>query len=476
MPQGSAREAGRRWWVAPLALLAMALVVWLGIAALSPGYVADIESRKARAKWVTEEGIEDAYRMRIDYPPGNLYLFDLVGHFYQATVDPRFDRRRAAASQYLTFLIKLPPILFHLATVATVYAVARRFDRRRALLASSLLLFDPAALWDVAHQGQYDPVHTFFALLAVLALMPLARTAVGRSATTPPGMAAARPSLLPAFRPVLAGFAIALGAATKPQSWILLPLVAAYAWRLGAWSALARAVAGGAAGLFLVLLPFILNNRLSHLSRLFEYMSTNSTANHVISANAHNLWWLPTLMAGRWVDDAELLGGVPYRWIGAALVLMVLGWCLWTGLGPGRSTDSSLVAGGRGRLPLADAALLAATLGAGWFFVTPRAHEYHAFFILPFLALLWARWPRFLPLYLLGSLSLLANLALHDPVVVGALAAPPDVGVPLPGWYVLLTLVNVGAFAVLFAALAWAVHGGEDRAVAPAWREVAAAG
>jgi hypothetical protein len=280
---------------------------------------------------------------------------------------------------------------------------------------------------------------------------------------------------------VLAGFAIALAAATKPQAWILLPLVAAYAWRLGAWSGLARAAAGGAAGLFLVLLPFTLNNRLSHLSRLLEYMSTNSTANHVISANAHNLWWLPTLMAGRWIDDAELLGGVPYRWIGAALVLFVLGWCLWTGLGPGRSPGRSNEGatddgGGRGRLPLADPALLAATLGAGWFFVTPRAHEYHAFFILPFLALLWARWPRFLPLYLLGSLGLLANLALHDPVAVGALAAPPDAAVPLPGWYALLTLVNVGVFAALFGALAWAVRGGADQAVAPAWREVTAAG
>ena len=110
-----------RWTVA-FGLCALgALLLWLTVAALSPGYVADIESRKARSKWVTEQGIEDAYRMRIDYPPGNLYLFALVGNAYRTLGDPRFDRRDAADSQLLTWLIKVPPTLFHLATAAAVY-------------------------------------------------------------------------------------------------------------------------------------------------------------------------------------------------------------------------------------------------------------------------------------------------------------------------------------------------------------------
>src|ERR671938_1415378 len=103
-----------RWTLAFCLSLLGALGLWLAVAAVSPGYAADIESRKARAKWVTEEGIQDAYRMRIDYPPGNLYLFDLVGHLYQRFVDPSFDHRRASDSQFLTWLLKLPPTLFHL--------------------------------------------------------------------------------------------------------------------------------------------------------------------------------------------------------------------------------------------------------------------------------------------------------------------------------------------------------------------------
>ena len=426
-----------RWTVAFAASVLAALTLWLAIAAVSPGYVADIESRKARAKWVTEEGVENAYRMRIDYPPGNLYLFAAVGHTYQALVDPRFDHRRASASQFLTWLIKVPPSLFHLATgVAVFLLVRRRQGERLAYFAATLLLFDPAAIYDVAHQGQYDPVHTLFALLAVAAL-------AGR-------------------RPGLAGAAIGLAALTKPQSWILLPLVAAGAYRVGGLGGLLRGGLGGALALAVGLLPFILNDRLHHLGRLWEYMSTNSPANQVISANAHNLWWLPTLAAGRWINDSEpLLGGLSYRWAGVGLVLLVLGLSL-----------ARLFS----RRASPDLFLLAAGLGAGWFFFTPRAHEYHAFFVLPFLAVAWPSRPALLRLYALTSISLLLNLALHDPAMVGALAAPPDPSAPLPGWYAALTLVNVGLFAALLAGLGWALRPGRADRDARVWREAAAPG
>jgi dolichyl-phosphate-mannose-protein mannosyltransferase len=403
-----------RWRLALGGSLLAALTIWLSIAAVSPGYVADIESRKARAKWVTENGIADAYRMRIDYPPGNLYLFALVGQIYRSTVDGSFDHRRASDSQLLTFLIKVPPTLFHLLTGLLVYGIVRRqHSERLAWVAATLLLLDPAAIFDVAHQGQYDPVHTFFSLGAVAA------AASGWYG--------------------LGGAAIAVAALTKPQSWILLPLVAVLVWRNGGWRALLRCTLFGVLASALLLMPFILANRLSHLMRLWEYMSTNSPANHVISANAHNLWWLPTLGAERWIDDAELLvGGISYRWVGICLVGLVLLTTLVRLVRPGSRPD-----------PL----LLAATLGAGWFFFTPRAHEYHAFFVLPFLAALWPAAPRLLWLYLLCSVSLLLNLLLHDPLIVGALAAPPDPSAPLPLWYGALTVLNVALFGTLYVGL-----------------------
>jgi hypothetical protein len=363
---------------------------------------------------VTEQGIADAYRMRIDYPPGNLYLFALVGQLYRGTIDDSFDHRRASDSQLLTLLIKVPPTLFQLLTSLLVFTIVRRQQGERlAWVAATLLLLDPAAIFDVAHQGQYDPVHTFFSLAAVAAVA--------------------------SSRYTLGGAAIALAALTKPQSWILLPLVALLVWRGGGWRALQRCALGGLASSVIVLLPFILRNRLSHATRLWEYMSTNSPANHVISANAHNLWWLPTLWAGGWIDDAEVLvAGLSYRWVGIGLVGLVL-----------LATLGRL----RRSCPRPNPYLLAATLGAGWFFFTPRAHEYHAFFVLPFLAVAWPTAPRLLWLYLLCSVSLLLNLVLHDPLLVGALAAPPDPSAPLPLWYISATVLNVALFGALYAGL-----------------------
>jgi hypothetical protein len=111
------------------------------------------------------------------------------------------------------------------------------------------------------------------------------------------------------------------------------------------------------------------------------------------------------------------------------------------------------------RGPSPDLFLLGAALGAGWFFFTPRAHEYHAFFVLPFLAVAWPSDRRLLALYGIASLSLFMNLVLHDPLVVGWLAAPPDPAAPLPAWFAGLTLLNTALFLALFvglmAALRW---------------------
>jgi hypothetical protein len=237
--------------------------------------------------------------------------------------------------------------------------------------------------------------------------------------------------------------------------------VAAVAWRDGRLAGLARTALGGAVALAIGLSPFIVSGRLHHLARLWDYMSTNSTANHVISANAHNLWWLPTLLQGRWIEDWEpAVGPLAYRWIGVGLVLVVLGACLAVVL--------------RSR-PGPDLYLLTALLGVGWFCFTPRAHEYHAFFVLPFLAVAWPAEPRRrLPLYVAASLALLANLALHDPLVVGALAAPLTPESPLPGWYVALTLANVALFFGLLAGLVGALQRGRVEGRQPVLSRVVA--
>ena len=62
---------------------------------------------------------------------------------------------------------------------------------------------------------------------------------------------------------------------------------------------------------------------------------------------------------------------------------------------------------------------------------------------LPFLAVAWALDRRYGLLFVLVSASLLLNLALHDPLLVGNWAAGPDPDQPLPGWVVAGQVVNV---------------------------------
>ena len=94
-------------------LLVGVVIVYLLIAALSPGYVSDIGTNKVWGRHVAREGIHEIYRIPTDYPPVLLYFFGLAGEIYERFVDPSFREDPMLASQVYTFLIKLPGIVFH---------------------------------------------------------------------------------------------------------------------------------------------------------------------------------------------------------------------------------------------------------------------------------------------------------------------------------------------------------------------------
>jgi dolichyl-phosphate-mannose-protein mannosyltransferase len=413
----TARNQVSHWTIAFSASILAALVLWLGLAALSPGHVGDMRTRKARAKWLTEQGIEKAYindRLRINWPPVNLYLFTLVGTTYRNLADASFDLDRARESQFLSWLLRVPPTLFHMATATLVFFWVRAFGSERlAWLAGTALAFNPAAIYHVAVFGQHDPVHTLFSLSAVVAL------SMRRSGW--------------------AGSAMALAALTKPQSWILLPLVSAGAWRFGGARGLLLCCSGAAITALICLAPFLVSNGAGDIGRFVQYLNTHSGTSRVISANAHNLWWLPTLARGSWIQDAErLLGPISYFWFGVGLVGVALAACLVYLF---RTESPNLY-------------LLAATLLAAWYFFTPRAHESHPFFILPFLAIAWAVRRRLFVWYALASVAVLANLVLADPLVVGELTLEAPLSSALPLWFMAATLADVALFAALLVGLA----------------------
>jgi len=132
-----------------------------------------------------------------------------------------------------------------------------------------------------------------------------------------------------------------------------------------------------------------------------------------VTGNAHNVWWL--LLARHGFDPfasddlARFVGPLTYRAAAALLVGAVL---LFT---------CSLF--WRHKTGLAETAALSVL---GWFLFTTQAHENHLFLVLPLLALAWPSRPLLLVPFVLLSITLFWNIALHDHLLFDLLQMDPD--------------------------------------------------
>jgi hypothetical protein len=239
-------------------------------------------------------------------------------------------------------------------------------------------------IYDVAHWAQPDGAHSFFGVLSV-GLLDLGQ--------------------------VLAPWAaLGVAAMAKPQAWFLLPLVAIATLRQHGASGLARGALAGAIAVAAIALPFIVTG---HLGELLSLPLAVSTVMPVVSADAHNLWWLLFQLRGQnplfLQDSARLVGPLTFRLASAALVaasMLLTFWLYWTR-----------------RTSLAEAAALGVL---GWFLFTTQAHENHLFFALPLLSLAWPARPWLLVPFGVLSLTLLLNMVLHDQLVLEGLGSSLD--------------------------------------------------
>jgi hypothetical protein len=343
-------------------------------------YEGDIVHYVYWTRLVTLGGIQAAYggtwpETYAVYPPLPLYAYQAVGNLYRAVEDPTFDPQRAQESLWLRRAIKAVAQAWHLLTALAIYFVVRRgYGGRAAALTGSVYVINPALLYDVAHWAQPDGAHSLFSVLAI---------------------------------GLLSWSAMSLAALAKPQAWVLLPLLAVGTLRERGWRALVIGLLIGCAVNALVVLPFLLSGRLGELLSLPD---TVGSVMPVVSADAHNLWWIVATLRGIdplfTNDSARLVGPLTYRVVAASLVVaqfLVTYWLYWTR-----------------RVSLAEAAALGIL---GWFVCTTQAHENHLFFALPLLALALPSRPSLLWIYGLLSVSLLLNMALHDQLLIEALGS-----------------------------------------------------
>jgi Gpi18-like mannosyltransferase len=239
------------------------------------GYQNDMATFTYWFHTATEQGIRPFYTYVlanvgwVDYPPFNVYIFYVFGSLANAV---------SSWGISASYIVKLAPTLFDIATSALIYLFVRKqLSFKESLLTTALYAFNPAIIFNVAVWGQFDAIYTFFLVLSLI--LALKR------------------------KPELSAIIFAIGLLTKPQGIALLPLIALVIYKKDGLKRLLTSVVAFIATVFIVILPFEWSNPVSFLSGIYfgAYGGYQYT-----SINAFNLWG----MFGLWIPDGNLyIGG-----------------------------------------------------------------------------------------------------------------------------------------------------------------------
>jgi len=204
----------------------------------------------------------------------------------------------------------------------------------------AIYAFNPATIFDLAVWGQFDSIYTFFMVASLYALM--------RS------------------KYEISGGLFSFALLTKPQSVVILPVLAYVMLRKGGWK---RAIFSGAtciALIFLIIAPFHWTNPITFLVDRYSGYSVYQYN----SLNAYNFWALP----GFWKPDTVPHMGLSYQTWGIIAFVIFAAFIMWQ----------------LHRRYEQKAALFAAfLLMFGFFMLVTRMHERYLFPALALLAISW---------------------------------------------------------------------------------------
>lgn len=410
--------------------------------AVGPGYIVDTQDYVVWSYKTVTYGLGSMYAAVnglwiSDQSPGLNYILHVMGLLYRGIFAPDFlypavagDPALRALSDNPAFLadpihrtlLRLPMLLADLVTGALIFAVARKYlAERAAWLVGLAYWFNPAVLWNGAYWGQTDAIHSLLVLVAfILIIFPR--------------------------RVGWAFFILGIAAFTKPQAMIFGPLLLLAAFKtskgllrqtspldLRGFRPVARAVVFGALGAALVLLPAALSGGMEGLLAYF-----GDTVGHhpILTANAHNLWWVIFRDDVTFPDTAALFPGAPlsYRTFSILLfgifylAVLVKAW----------------------RAPLEDYFLCGAFVAFVFFMLPTEIHENYGYALLSLLAVAMARERYLFSFYIAVSLTMTLNYALHDPPLFerGGLS-DPRAEWALARWLnALVNLILLGAWSV----------------------------
>lgn len=295
-------------------MFATALAIRLLIAP-HVGFVGDLRYFNTWANRLSEVPLRDFYvgDLTFQYPPGYLYVLDLIGRF-------------SSSPGWLA--LKTPPIIADLVIAWLAGAFARRiapakitarFPIRALVIAA--VLFNPALIALSAAWGQVDSVPAAFVLGSLLLLLTGPQD--GRRSTA---------------REIGAILCFAVAFSMKPQSVFLFPALGyclAHRHLLGRRGlelveGLARIVALGAIGLSVWALSGIPFGK--DPAWLLDFYRQASDSYKITSVWAFNLWGI----VGFWKADVPgtnyplvRVTGIPAVQVGTALFAVTAAWILW---------------------------------------------------------------------------------------------------------------------------------------------------
>ncbi|MFC1847780.1 glycosyltransferase family 39 protein [Chloroflexota bacterium] len=329
-----------------------------------------------------------------DYPPLNVYIFWLFGKLGHA-VGPDTS----------PFIVKLPGNLFDIATAYLIFRfLSQRFSLRVSLGVMALYAFNPATIFDLAVWGQLDSIYTFF-------------------------MVASLYSALRSKYELSSGI-LAVAILTKPQSIVLLPVIAYIILRQGDWRRIISSSSAFLAVVYLSILPFNPDNPVAFV--IDRYLNPEVGYNYYAynSINAYNFWAL----LGFWEPDAVSYLGLTYQHWGILAFSAFTAFIIWQ-LHRRYEPRSVIYA--------------VFLLAFGFFMLMTRIHERYLFSVFALLALGW--YTRFTVLIYLGLVATyIASLA-----YVLSLASVDVYWIPDGHWS---TYVLVPANIILFVLSIWTFY------------------
>jgi Gpi18-like mannosyltransferase len=270
-----------------MSIMLLGLLIRIFLAPITKGHSTDVLCFSYWADFVASKGISNFYTSDIfvDYPPAYIYILFLIGkvqHLFSVSM----------TSHYMLFLIKLPAIIADVLLGYIIYRVAKpRVSNKKALIITSLYIFNPAIIINSSVWAQIDGFYTLFIALFLLSLYEnkLSRALVIYTV-----------SIL-----------------IKPQSLIFAPILICVFLQKREWRNIIKAIVFSGLTAIIIILPFTGSQKLLWI--VDKYKATLSSYPYA-SINAFNLF---SLSKGNWVSYKESFFYLDYKTWGTIFIVFI---------------------------------------------------------------------------------------------------------------------------------------------------------